>query len=1400
MPKIKKIRIISEPPNLLSEFEQQEFRYNSSENLKLWLRFDENKQDLANNTTTSELFYVSGSTTSVEPVYLSKMDVFHATDFFRGNKHALLQYDSTNNPTSFGDGSNDSPFSLSLWIKDDVFNYPGIQHQVLIHKGRTRSSNMLDNSEWSLDLVGGGLIFGLYDADRIVGSAPYQKADSVGVITDGYPSLNDGKWHHIVITYDGRGGTTAANGMHIYIDGAEWPKINSAGSGTYVAMEKKSNHILIGASPTDVVANASTYNGAIAEVAVWSEALSSEAVAAIFHASYNVKTLSGYTNLPPRLQVRNNDNRSGCYPTKHRMGDKDRSGKANIFYEDLPIQFGNKIEDDFSIPPELFIGSDSSFDLTKWVVSTGMTIRNEVRQVEEGELQRDRCAVFSGNGTGNKRFIRTKNKIRNPYHVYFELLQGPYNLGLGRLDLRKGNDTHSIKIQIATTPSFANPTTVATINPSPNLFSFYNLPNLNQEFSKTYKFGLKDFIDPGSSYYLRIVQEVYEPSVSTWAIRNITIKYANQNIRYPINVNHADTAGNRIAEKFITTPHTSGTLTGVGMSVKGVSDVQNPFKSFEENVTPFNESLVVENAKEAFFNEGLDPEIYPDFTMPTRSKTKITVDLSVSSETTFGYTKRMSQFLGSSGTADGQNNGQQIMVYWNNKHKRWEKKGQPLGRNFISTTASENSEKKLLQMMSQSCVGFSPLSLIGTSSYIGSDFSDFTFYDESQLRLSNQPITDFGFPFSGQYLGTGSNIIKAKDIGITKPFLLEAISYDGTSKFEMPKRVGGSTPDIRTCVYLTPHVLTNTFTNGEVDKSVKSLSIITPTFFILRQFRDDFTTDIDISISSETPTNSYNVTIPGMFALESGSNDRTYVDTSRELVTYSNMRLFVSRSRSLSSDHGLGGTVTFETLLDRGLSSDLNIFIDDTKASTNQIGTVFSLTQSFCLNSRVKNSSKTPPSNVMATTINDNSAINKGVILKKQTTTRGRPGIGDSRSLVNGNSAIKIDSDANIICPTSVNTSPPLILQSPALDNIDLDSPYLILPEDNLILGWQYPLGQNLANGFPILESIGFNSMTLGNSKLHLYGSQVVDNKEYHETVNQNLTSCAVYEHIIGDEKVVDQWQVGYRGEYTGSYGRNHSFSRAGFSTIHNKGLAYEWWDAPSWLGFSQVVQTDPPTFRIGAQVVSDISSYDRINLLLDIEQAYKDIGFSDQQAEMLTKAAANYYKSAYTSIVYRDQDRLFFDDPGVPGNDGVSYPYGTLQRLGFVLTGLADIDRPRPFYSFNRDHFGHYFDMFEQGKDTRFRGLPRQGLTTGFDIFVNSSPPVRAIFVSGTYKNNSAQKVYTRERVEFLLDDFRFQSSNLSTSLTSSLPFIEDASNSKNAPANRSYDALNNPIITIPV
>lgn len=89
-----------------------------------------------------------------------------------------------------------------------------------------------------------------------------------------------------------------------------------------------------------------------------------------------------------------------------------------------------------------------------------------------------------------------------------------------------------------------------------------------------------------------------------------------------------------------------------------------------------------------------------------------------------------------------------------------------------------------------------------------------------------------------------------------------------------------------------------------------------------------------------------------------------------------------------------------------------------------------------------------------------------------------------------------------------------------------LTNPYIILPNDKLIMAW------HVAYSY----STGRTAMALlpGKGKIRLYGSLLSDAKEYHDTLNQNLTTNAVHS-VIGDDPVLDQFLTEPAYLYSGS-------------------------------------------------------------------------------------------------------------------------------------------------------------------------------------------------------------------------------------------------------------------------
>ena len=164
-----------------------------------------------------------------------------------------------NDMFSFGNGTTDSPFSVSFWTK--LNSVTGTQP--FLSKDTTSP-----NREWAISIFSdssNGVRIFLKDQ----GGNNQQSIDSSTALTTGV-------WYHITTTYDGRGGSDAADGLSIYINGSLDTPTNIA-KATYTAMSNTTAPVYIGKYSTSEI------NGKIDETAIFNTELTSAQVLEIYN-------------------------------------------------------------------------------------------------------------------------------------------------------------------------------------------------------------------------------------------------------------------------------------------------------------------------------------------------------------------------------------------------------------------------------------------------------------------------------------------------------------------------------------------------------------------------------------------------------------------------------------------------------------------------------------------------------------------------------------------------------------------------------------------------------------------------------------------------------------------------------------------------------------------------------------------------------------------------------------------------------------------------------------------------------------------------------------------------------------------------------------------------------------
>lgn len=125
------------------------------------------------------------------------------------------------------------------------------------------------------------------------------------------------------------------------------------------------------------------------------------------------------------------------------------------------------------------------------------------------------------------------------------------------------------------------------------------------------------------------------------------------------------------------------------------------------------------------------------------------------------------------------------------------------------------------------------------------------------------------------------------------------------------------------------------------------------------------------------------------------------------------------------------------------------------------------------------------------------------------------------------------NTDSHILATTAV-AAISLITNAP--------SPYLVMPGDQLTLSVSKMRPFVFQSSNPVFSGSNTGhdiSLLAGNISVTLYGSLIQAGVEYHDNLNQPLSSNAIHEVVGEDQPVVDQYEVAYRTEYTGSFTDN---------------------------------------------------------------------------------------------------------------------------------------------------------------------------------------------------------------------------------------------------------------------
>ena len=219
---------------------------------------------ITSNVLTSDFnIPVNGVSTTLPSTALQQSDLQFDSPF----SNYSLSFDGAggyidctdNDMFSFGNGTTDSPFSVSFWAK--LNSVSGTQP--FLSKDTANP-----NREWAISIFS--------DSSNGVRIFLKNQGGNSQQSIDSSTALTTGVWYHITTTYDGRGGSDAADGLNIYINGILDTPTNIS-KGTYTAMSNTTAPVYIGKY------SSSEINGKIDETAIFNTALTEAQVLEIYN-------------------------------------------------------------------------------------------------------------------------------------------------------------------------------------------------------------------------------------------------------------------------------------------------------------------------------------------------------------------------------------------------------------------------------------------------------------------------------------------------------------------------------------------------------------------------------------------------------------------------------------------------------------------------------------------------------------------------------------------------------------------------------------------------------------------------------------------------------------------------------------------------------------------------------------------------------------------------------------------------------------------------------------------------------------------------------------------------------------------------------------------------------------
>jgi len=457
------------------------------------------------------------------------------------------------------------------------------------------------------------------------------------------------------------------------------------------------------------------------------------------------------------------------------------------------------------------------------------------------------------------------------------------------------------------------------------------------------------------------------------------------------------------------------------------------------------------------------------------------------------------------------------MAYFNFSTKRWEPIGFGRGRTTPAgaTTLQENLERQYVGF-SQAWGNYAVTSSVPTIQILDPQLLSTYTGTKNVFQETGwfTPIDTFGFPLHPKYHATGSQQLDVSYL-VDKPFLVEKIVYEFSAS--MPHLTSAISPLGGTDFeYLGGGGVFFILNQRKANPDPGQENSYTNTY-VSEITGKEFGTPQDGGING--PNGDFysfryeNGGIPRSMQL-STSGPTVYVDTVRDLVTY-------ARVGTVWDEYGK----EISQIIEPGFPHPAN-FMDlaiNVPASGSFSGayTVASPVKAAFKNSAVSNialGSALTPNNILSVWASKDSSTRNSIDISTGRAYRGEFLAADTLFRFPGFNTAKL------LFSSKTDSSP---------------SPYLLMPGDKLVFGWQSPTYYSISGATS--NSIQKMLKILpGKGKLILYGSYLRDDKPVHNIYKDQINSDAIHEFLPSSPWVLDRFESDPQMMYSGSMREEH--------------------------------------------------------------------------------------------------------------------------------------------------------------------------------------------------------------------------------------------------------------------